>query len=159
MNAAVQLGVGIFCHVHIRYSLACLSTSHTFILAGEFSPLLPALNITSQNLQPDVLSVLKDPQGALSRKGRPRRTRRLQTSAEIIQKVADRIEKVRRCGSCHKGGHTRRKCPKFLTQQPSQGTDEGRYVLTQTTNTIEEMAENDAVVDTALEEDESIPQP
>ncbi|KAK9344078.1 hypothetical protein V1522DRAFT_437736 [Lipomyces starkeyi] len=52
-------------------------------------PTLPALNITSQHLQPDMLSVLKDPQGALPRKGRPRGTRRLQTSAEIIQSAVD----------------------------------------------------------------------
>ncbi|KAK9489192.1 hypothetical protein V1508DRAFT_326076, partial [Lipomyces doorenjongii] len=107
----------------------------------QLEPTLPALNITAQNLQTDVLPVLKDPQSALPRKGRPRGTRRLRTSAEIIQQDTDRIEKVRRCGSCHKVGHTRRKCTKLLNQQSSQGTDEGGYVLTQTTNTIEEMAE------------------
>ncbi|KAK9492519.1 hypothetical protein V1508DRAFT_404664 [Lipomyces doorenjongii] len=95
-------------------------------------PKLSALNITPQHLQPDVLSVLKDPQSAPPRKGRPSGTRRFQTSAEIIQKVAHRQEKVRRCGSCH-----------------------AERVLTQTTNTIEEMAENDTVDDTGLEDDEA----
>ncbi|KAK9326602.1 hypothetical protein V1520DRAFT_358831 [Lipomyces starkeyi] len=41
-----------------------------------------------------------------------------------------------------------------MNQHPSsQETDE--CVLTQTANTIEEMAENDAVDDTALEDDEA----
>ncbi|ODQ70389.1 hypothetical protein LIPSTDRAFT_74674 [Lipomyces starkeyi NRRL Y-11557] len=63
--------------------------------------------------------------------------------SQIIQKDADRIEKVRRCGSCHKVGHNRRKCPKLLNQHlSSQGADECGCVLTQTTNTIKEMAEN-----------------
>ncbi|KAK9489852.1 hypothetical protein V1508DRAFT_442307 [Lipomyces doorenjongii] len=34
-------------------------------------------------------------------------TRRLKTSAEVVQKAADRMEKVRRCGSCHKIDHNR----------------------------------------------------
>ncbi|KAK9483020.1 hypothetical protein V1527DRAFT_474392 [Lipomyces starkeyi] len=120
MNAAVQLGVGIFWQAHIRYSLACPSTFSHINPRWRVQPKLTALNITSQNLQPDVLSVLKDPQGALPRQGRPRGTRRLRTSAEITQKDgtrrlrtsaeitqkdADRVEKVRRCGSCHKAGH------------------------------------------------------
>ncbi|KAK9482551.1 hypothetical protein V1527DRAFT_509661 [Lipomyces starkeyi] len=83
------------------------------------------------HLRPDVFSV-KDPQGALLRNGRPGGTRRLKTSAETIQKVADRIG------------------------ESSQGTDEDRCVLTQTTIcTTEEKAENDAFDDTALEEDEA----
>ncbi|KAK9333648.1 hypothetical protein V1520DRAFT_331327 [Lipomyces starkeyi] len=132
------------CTVRSRYLLPC---SHQIQLGlpldvthihprWRVQPTLSALNITPQHLQPDVLSVLKDPQ------------------TEIIQKVADRIEKVRRCGSCHRVGHNRRKCPKLLNQHSSsQGTDE--CVLTQTANTIEEMAENDAVDDTALEDDEA----
>ncbi|KAK9329045.1 hypothetical protein V1520DRAFT_370686 [Lipomyces starkeyi] len=152
------------CTVKSRYILPC---SHQIQLGlpldvthihprSRVQPTLPALNITPQHLQPDVLSVLKDPQSALPRKGRLRGTRRLQTSAEIIQKVADRTEKVRGCGSYHKVGHNRRKCPKLLNQHSlSQSTDECGCVLTRTTNTIEEMAENDAVDDIALEDDEA----
>ncbi|KAK9362205.1 hypothetical protein V1504DRAFT_474501 [Lipomyces starkeyi] len=56
---------------------------------------------------------LKDPPAALPRKGRPRGTRRLNTSAETVQIATDRIEKVRRRGSCKNTGHNRRKCPKL----------------------------------------------
>ncbi|KAK9485320.1 hypothetical protein V1527DRAFT_467191 [Lipomyces starkeyi] len=139
MSAAVQLGVGIFCHAHIRYSLACRSTSHIHP-RWRVQPTLSAVSVTSQNLRLDALSVLRGLQGALPRKGCPRGTRRLLMSAEIIQIVADRIEKVRRCRSCHKVGHTRHKCSNLLNQQSSQGTDERGCALTQTTNTIEEMA-------------------
>ncbi|KAK9312790.1 hypothetical protein V1522DRAFT_437744 [Lipomyces starkeyi] len=126
------------CTVRSRYLLPCshqtqlglpLDVTHIHP-RWRVHPTFPAVNITSQNDRPDVLS------GALPRKGRPRGTRRLQTSAEIIQKVADGIEKVRRCRSCHKAGHTRHKCSNLLDQQSSQGTDEGGFG------------------DTALEEDE-----
>ncbi|KAK9357530.1 hypothetical protein V1504DRAFT_361991, partial [Lipomyces starkeyi] len=86
---------------------------------------LPALNVARHNLEPSVLSGLKDPEVLLKRKGRPRGTRRLEMSAEIVQKAADRTEKVRRCGSCHKAGHNRRTCPE-LHPQSSTGTHEGR---------------------------------
>ncbi|KAK9390081.1 hypothetical protein V1515DRAFT_613559 [Lipomyces mesembrius] len=49
---------------------------------------------------------LKDPVVLLKRKGRPKGTRRLQTSAEIVQ----RQERVQHCGSCHQAGHNRRRC-------------------------------------------------
>ncbi|KAK9427913.1 hypothetical protein V1505DRAFT_378615 [Lipomyces doorenjongii] len=109
-------------------------------------------HISSQGPQPEVLSVLKDSQSVLPRNSRPRGTRRLQTSAEIIQiqKAADRIEKVKRGGSCHKVGSDTNSAqsPKLSNQRSPQGTDEGGCVLTQTTNTIAEMAENDAIDDT-----------
>ncbi|KAK9249676.1 hypothetical protein V1507DRAFT_469955 [Lipomyces tetrasporus] len=56
---------------------------------------------------------LKDPAAALPRKGRPRGTRPLKTSAEIVQIATARIKKLRRCGSCKNTGHNRRKCPKL----------------------------------------------
>ncbi|KAK9367886.1 hypothetical protein V1509DRAFT_565580, partial [Lipomyces kononenkoae] len=58
-----------------------------------------------------VIAGIKDPEVLITRKGRPRGTRRLPTSAEIVQRAADRAERVRRCGSCRKVGHTRRRCP------------------------------------------------
>ncbi|KAK9426959.1 hypothetical protein V1505DRAFT_381797 [Lipomyces doorenjongii] len=71
-------------------------------------PELPPLKVSWQHIDPDRLSVLQDPLVALPTKGRPKGTRRLKTSAEVVQKAADRMEKVRRCGSCHKIGHNRR---------------------------------------------------
>ncbi|KAK9357403.1 hypothetical protein V1504DRAFT_436770 [Lipomyces starkeyi] len=62
----------------------------------EIHPELPPLNVSWQHIDPDRLSVLQNPLVALPRKGRPRRTRRLKTSAEIVQKAADRMEKVSR---------------------------------------------------------------
>ncbi|KAK9371900.1 uncharacterized protein V1513DRAFT_454017, partial [Lipomyces chichibuensis] len=50
---------------------------------------------------------------------RPRGTRRLKTSAEIVQKAADRMNRVRRCGSCRRVGHNRRRCPRLLSKMPS----------------------------------------
>ncbi|KAK9426972.1 hypothetical protein V1505DRAFT_381726 [Lipomyces doorenjongii] len=77
----------------------------------------PPLNIPWQHVDPGTLAVLKDPSVELPRKGRPKGTRMLQTSAEIVQHAADQMAKVRRCGSCHKAGHNRRKCPKLLNNQ------------------------------------------
>ncbi|KAK9327187.1 hypothetical protein V1520DRAFT_394042 [Lipomyces starkeyi] len=71
------------------------------------NPVLPPLSVALHNIDPDTLSsVLKDPSIALPRKGRPRGTRRLQTSAE-------------------NPGHNRRSrtCPKFLSQQSLQGIE------------------------------------
>ncbi|KAK9350762.1 hypothetical protein V1523DRAFT_444888 [Lipomyces doorenjongii] len=148
------------CTVRSRYLLPC---SHQIQLGlpldvthihprWRVQPIIPPLNISSQGPQPEVLSVLKDSQSVLPRNSRPRGTRRLQTSAEIIQiqKAADRIEKVKRGGSCHKVGSDTNSAqsPKLSNQRSPQGTDEGGCVLTQTTNTIAEMAENDAIDDT-----------
>ncbi|KAK9311121.1 hypothetical protein V1524DRAFT_371678, partial [Lipomyces starkeyi] len=72
---------------------------------------LPVIDIPSQDIDSAMLSVLRDPPLAIPRKGRPKGPQRLQTSAEKIQKAADRIEKVRRCKSCSKVGHNRRTCP------------------------------------------------
>ncbi|KAK9330744.1 hypothetical protein V1520DRAFT_369314 [Lipomyces starkeyi] len=50
----------------------------------------------------------------------------LPTSAEKVQKAADRIEKVRRCKSCTKVGHNRRTCPKLKmddTQEIERAAD------------------------------------
>ncbi|KAK9488640.1 hypothetical protein V1527DRAFT_493951 [Lipomyces starkeyi] len=54
-----------------------------------------------------VVDVPKQTLDASVLKGRARGTRRLPTSAEIVQ----RAEKV--YGSCHKAGHNRRSCPKI----------------------------------------------
>ncbi|KAK9384951.1 hypothetical protein V1515DRAFT_609608, partial [Lipomyces mesembrius] len=77
-------------------------------------------------------------------KGRPRGTWRLKTSAEIVQKAADRMEKVRRFGSCHKIGHNRRRCPGLLREwSQATGTKERVHV----TDNNEAMAEEDDVDD------------
>ncbi|KAK9427569.1 hypothetical protein V1505DRAFT_417432 [Lipomyces doorenjongii] len=78
-------------------------------------PELPPLKVSWQHIDPDRLSVLQDPPVTLPRKGRRKGTRRLKTPAEVVQKAADRMEKVRRCGSCHKIGHNRRRCPGLLS--------------------------------------------
>ncbi|KAK9481709.1 hypothetical protein V1527DRAFT_502447 [Lipomyces starkeyi] len=78
-------------------------------------PEFPPVNVAFQHIDAAILLELKDPAATLPRKGRPKGTRRLQTSAEVVQKFADRIEKVRRCGSCKNTGHDRRKCPKLLS--------------------------------------------
>ncbi|KAK9312140.1 hypothetical protein V1524DRAFT_340926, partial [Lipomyces starkeyi] len=75
----------------------------------EFSP----VNVAFQHIDDEMLLDLKDPPAVLPRKGRPRGTRRLKTSAETVQIATDRIEKVRQCGSSKNTGHNRRKCPKL----------------------------------------------
>ncbi|KAK9327713.1 hypothetical protein V1520DRAFT_373884 [Lipomyces starkeyi] len=107
------------CATRIRYLLPC---SHQIrlgvpIQVTDVHPrwrihgALPTLTIPSQNLDPSAIACLKNPAVLVRRKGRPRGTRRLPTSAEIVQRAADRVEKMRRCGSCRRVGHTRRKCP------------------------------------------------
>ncbi|KAK9489198.1 hypothetical protein V1508DRAFT_458636 [Lipomyces doorenjongii] len=59
-----------------------------------------------------------------SEKGRPKGTRRFQTSAEIVQKTTDSIEKVGRCGSCKMPGHNRRKCPQLFKQRGEKEQDQ-----------------------------------
>ncbi|KAK9427103.1 hypothetical protein V1505DRAFT_402732 [Lipomyces doorenjongii] len=111
------------CSKHNRYLLPC---SHRIQLGVPISitqihprwwvhPEFPPVNVAFQHIDAAILLELKDPSATLPRKGRPKGTRRLQTSAEVVQKTADRIEKVRRCGSCKNTGHDRRKCPKLLT--------------------------------------------
>ncbi|KAK9481452.1 hypothetical protein V1527DRAFT_479623 [Lipomyces starkeyi] len=98
------------CAIRRHYHLPC---SHQIQLSSPLDvrlihnrwrvqAILPLLNVSYQHLQLDVLSVHKDPPVAIPRMGRPIGTRRLQTSAEIVQNTADRVEKVRRCGSCRK---------------------------------------------------------
>ncbi|KAK9428581.1 hypothetical protein V1505DRAFT_287553, partial [Lipomyces doorenjongii] len=109
------------CSAWHRYLLPC---SHRIQLGVPISvadihprwwvyPDFPPVNVSFQHIDPEILLGLKDPVAALPRKGRPKGTRRLQTSAEVVQKTTDRIEKVRRCGSCKMPGHNRRKCPKL----------------------------------------------
>ncbi|ODQ68873.1 hypothetical protein LIPSTDRAFT_76620 [Lipomyces starkeyi NRRL Y-11557] len=108
------------CSAWNRYLLPC---SHRIQLGVPISitdvhprwwvnPKFPPVNVFFQHIDAEVLLHLKDPAAALPRKGRPKGTRRLQTSAEVVQKMTDRVEKVRRCGSCKKTGHDRRNCPK-----------------------------------------------
>ncbi|KAK9311605.1 hypothetical protein V1524DRAFT_418851 [Lipomyces starkeyi] len=104
-------------------------------------PEIPPLNVNWQDIDSQKLRVLKDPQAALPRKGRPRGTRRLRTSAEVIQKATDRMEKVRRCGSCHKVGHNRRRCLGLSNKESLQGRSD-----TETRNW-------DAIDDAAPEDD------
>ncbi|KAK9367338.1 hypothetical protein V1509DRAFT_566902 [Lipomyces kononenkoae] len=107
------------CVTRIRYLLPC---SHQIQLGvplelekihprWRINVALPPLTVPGQNLDPSVIAGIKDPEVLVTRKGRPRGTRRLPTSAEIVQRAADRVERVRRCGSCRKVGHTRRRCP------------------------------------------------
>ncbi|KAK9327764.1 hypothetical protein V1520DRAFT_298793 [Lipomyces starkeyi] len=111
------------CSTWNRYLLPC---SHRIQLGVPLSitqidprwwvhPEFPPVNVAFQRIDAAILLELKDPVATLPRKGRPKGTRRLQTSAEVVQKIADRIEKVRRCGSCKNTGHDRRKCPKLLS--------------------------------------------
>ncbi|KAK9312357.1 hypothetical protein V1524DRAFT_341302, partial [Lipomyces starkeyi] len=128
------------CATRIRYLLPC---SHQIrlgvpIQVTDVHPrwrihgALPTLTIPSQNLDPSAIAGLKDPAVLVRRKGRPRGTRRLPTSAEIVQRAVDRVEKVRRCGSCRRVGHTRRTCPApdnrstghMGEEDESQGNDE-----------------------------------
>ncbi|KAK9350479.1 hypothetical protein V1523DRAFT_355313, partial [Lipomyces doorenjongii] len=102
-------------------------------------PVLPPLKVSWQHIDPDRLSVL-----ALPRNGRPKATRRLKTSAEVVQKAADRMEKVRRCGSCHKIGYNRHRCPGLLSESSqATGTKERAHV----TDDNEAMTEEDEVDD------------
>ncbi|KAK9249887.1 hypothetical protein V1507DRAFT_395506, partial [Lipomyces tetrasporus] len=61
------------CHAHLQLGLP-LDVTHIHP-RWRVQPTLPARNSTSQHLQPDVLSVLKDTQ--LPRKGHPIGTPRL----------------------------------------------------------------------------------
>ncbi|KAK9359559.1 hypothetical protein V1504DRAFT_457629 [Lipomyces starkeyi] len=152
-NAAALFGAAIFCHVPIRYRLACLLKLRKSILAGEFRSrfLLSTSQAQSRTVRP-FLSSLKDPEVLLKgRRGRHRGTRRLETSAEIVQKAADRTEKVRRCGFCHKAGHNCRTCPE-LHPQSSTGKHEGHVA-----NTDRHASQQpDAVADTAQDGDEEV---
>ncbi|KAK9331883.1 hypothetical protein V1520DRAFT_368205 [Lipomyces starkeyi] len=107
------------CATRIRYLLPC---SHQIqlgvpIQVAQVHPRwriqgpLPAVTGPRVNLDLSAIAGLKDPAVLVRRKGRPRGTRRLSTSAEIVQRAADRAERVRRCGSCRMVGHTRRTCP------------------------------------------------
>ncbi|KAK9327603.1 hypothetical protein V1520DRAFT_348386, partial [Lipomyces starkeyi] len=78
------------------------------------------------SMNADALAFVKVPPLASARKGRPKGTRRLPTSAETTQRVSDRIEKVRRCRSCNRIGHNRRTCPKL--EISSVDDDEGTTV-------------------------------
>ncbi|KAK9350350.1 hypothetical protein V1523DRAFT_442675 [Lipomyces doorenjongii] len=69
---------------------------------------LPPFNTPWQHIDPGTLSAIAGP--AICRRARkrlPKGTRRLRTSAATAQRVSDRVEKVKRCGSCHRVGHNR----------------------------------------------------
>ncbi|KAK9361521.1 hypothetical protein V1504DRAFT_432619 [Lipomyces starkeyi] len=68
--------------------------------------------------------MLKDPPVTLPRKGRPKGTRRLPTSSEIVQKAADRVENVRRCKVCKGTGHNKLTFPKVLKARLSAMANE-----------------------------------
>ncbi|KAK9342444.1 hypothetical protein V1522DRAFT_416189 [Lipomyces starkeyi] len=89
-----------------------------FILVGEL--ILNSLPCASTGsiLTPTHHQFLKIRQSRFRKKG-PKGTRRLKTSAEIIQKAAEQMDKVRRCGSCRRVGHNRRRCPRLLTRTSS----------------------------------------
>ncbi|KAK9342440.1 hypothetical protein V1522DRAFT_416156 [Lipomyces starkeyi] len=124
-------------------------------------PEIPPLNVNWQDIDSEKLRVLKDPQASLPRKGRPRGTRRLRTSAEVIQNATDRMEKVRRCGSCHKVGHNRRRCPGLSNKESLQGRSDTESTLAAATDDNEATAEEnehtsekwDAIDDAAPEDD------
>ncbi|KAJ8100241.1 hypothetical protein POJ06DRAFT_209530 [Lipomyces tetrasporus] len=71
------------------------------------------LDLSTVQLDPATLAIVRDPPVTL-RKGRPRGTRRLPTSAEIVQRAADSAENVRRCRLCKRTGHNKRTCPRVL---------------------------------------------
>ncbi|KAK9344644.1 hypothetical protein V1522DRAFT_437200 [Lipomyces starkeyi] len=117
------------CATRIRYLLPC---SHQIQLGvplqvAQVHPrwriqgALPALTVPNQNLDSSAIADIKDIAVLVKRKGRPRGTRRLAISAEIVQRAADRTERVRRCGSCRRFGHTRRTCPIRKTREGQSG--------------------------------------
>ncbi|KAK9481801.1 hypothetical protein V1527DRAFT_499535 [Lipomyces starkeyi] len=101
------------CATRIRYLLPCPYQMQLDVplQVAQIHPrwriqgALPALNVPSQNLD----------------SSRPRGTRRLATSAEIVQRAGDRTERVRRCGSCRRQstGHTREGQSGFSASLPS----------------------------------------
>ncbi|KAK9311772.1 hypothetical protein V1524DRAFT_411389 [Lipomyces starkeyi] len=113
-------------------------------------PEIPPLNVNWQDIDSEKLRVLKDPQASLPRKGRPRGTRRLRTSAEVIQNATDRMEKVRRCGSCYKVGHNRRRCPGLSNKDTlAAATDDNEATAEENEHTSEKW---DAIDDAAPED-------
>ncbi|KAK9483685.1 hypothetical protein V1527DRAFT_521146 [Lipomyces starkeyi] len=75
---------------------------------------LPPIKVLWADIDANTLTKIKDPAIAGARRGagRPKGTQRIPTAAETSQRVADRIEKVRRCGSCNRVGHNRETCSK-----------------------------------------------
>ncbi|KAK9327708.1 hypothetical protein V1520DRAFT_393680 [Lipomyces starkeyi] len=85
------------CATRIRYILPCPHQIQLGVPIQVTQGPLPAVTGPRENLD---LS-LKDHAVLIRRKD----------SAEIVQQAADRAERVRRCGSCRRVGHTRRTCP------------------------------------------------
>ncbi|KAK9327529.1 hypothetical protein V1520DRAFT_393815 [Lipomyces starkeyi] len=128
------------CTIRTRFLLPC---SHQIVLGQPIDvtaihpcwmvqPTLPVIDIPSQDIDSAMLSVLRDPPLAIPRKGRPKESQRLQTSAEKIQNAADRMEKVRGCKSCSKVGHNRRTCSKLKMEanpNPRNSEDNEDFLL------------------------------
>ncbi|KAK9365992.1 hypothetical protein V1509DRAFT_655066 [Lipomyces kononenkoae] len=116
------------CSTWNRYLLPCVHRIQLgiFILVWWDHPELPPLDVRFEHIDTAILAELKDPAATLPRKGRPKGTPRLQTSAEVVQRTADRIEKVSRCGSCKETGHNRlrttRQIYKMMNHLPGKTT-------------------------------------
>ncbi|KAK9328776.1 hypothetical protein V1520DRAFT_280695 [Lipomyces starkeyi] len=127
------------CDTYHRYLLPC-SHHIRLNLPIDVRDIHPRWLVEQPTVPPDIatlyldldtvtLATLRDPPVTLPRKGRPRGTRRLPTSAEIVQRAADRVENVRRCGLCKGPGHNKRTCPKVLmSNQSSMANDTGEGV-------------------------------
>ncbi|KAK9350127.1 hypothetical protein V1523DRAFT_429361 [Lipomyces doorenjongii] len=115
------------CSIWHRYLLPCLHRIQLGVPIDvadihprwRVHPVFPPLNINWAHIDPETLSNVKDPQVGLPRKGRPRGTRRLPTSAEIVQKPQTE----------------RKKCPKLVNQESPQEMA-GRDSEGQATNEI-----------------------
>ncbi|KAK9333168.1 hypothetical protein V1520DRAFT_367105 [Lipomyces starkeyi] len=124
------------CDTYHRYLLPC---SHNIRLNVpiDIRDIYPRWLVEQPTVPPDIatlylyldpvtLATLRDPPVMLPRKARPRGTRRLPTSAEIVQRAADRVENVRRCGLCKGPGHNKRTCPKVLMSNQSPMANDTR---------------------------------
>ncbi|KAK9348533.1 hypothetical protein V1522DRAFT_456196 [Lipomyces starkeyi] len=98
------------CATRIRYLLPCSHQIQLDVLP-QVAQVHPRWRIQGALPASSAIADINDIAVLVKRKRRPRESRRLATSADIVQRVADRTKRVRRCGSGKRVGHTRRTCP------------------------------------------------